>query len=231
MRLDKDIAVWQAALNTAEEQHGACRVRLDALDTERAELVEEMQRLERVMESVRPLTASHPLDEINRFLHEFTPDPESSLADACRSILVIADRYMTPMEIRDVLEASNYDLNQHPNPLASIHGILKRFEESGEVSNVSLGNKASYRIAPPRREYIRNVVEGVPPADASVSGKKLPEWYKKLGEAGGITIPHPSHVNRNEQKPKPNPKKKGGAKRKFIVRGRKLVPSGDKETS
>jgi hypothetical protein len=147
MRLDKDKEIWQTALKTAEEQHQACKVRLDALDVERSELVQEMQRLERAMDSIRPFTSDHPLDDLNKFVEEFSPDPDSGLADACRNVLAAAQRFMMPIEIRDILEASNYDLTQHSNPLASIHGILKRFDESGEVTMVLIGNKASYRIA------------------------------------------------------------------------------------
>src|SRR5688572_1103345 len=129
MRLDKDVEVWRAALKTAEEQYEACQTRLNALDGERVELLEEMKRLQQAISAITPLAAEHPEDALNKFLTEYTPDADSGLADAIREVLNTSQRYMTAIEIRDVLEASRYDLAQHSNALASIHGILKRFDE------------------------------------------------------------------------------------------------------
>ena len=165
MRLDKDIEVWRAALKTAEEQYEACQTRLNALDVERADLLEEMKRLQQAISAITPLASEHPEDVLSKWLTAYTPDPDSGLADAIREVLNTSQRYMTAIEIRDVLEASKYDLTQHSNPLASIHGILKRFEDSGEVSMVAIGSKSSYRIAarkpnfPPPRRRLPN--EGV----------------------------------------------------------------------
>ena len=66
---------------------------------------------------------------------------------------------------------------------------------------VQIGNKTSYRLAPPRRDHVRSVVETVPPADISVSSKKSPAWHETLKEAGGFEI-------------KDNLKKRGGTKRR-----------------
>lgn len=190
MRLPEDIAVWQAALKTAEEQYEACQTRLNALDGERAELQEEMKRLREAINAIAPLASEHPADELNKFLTEFTPEPDGGLADAIRQVLLSAQRYMTAIEIRDVLEASQYDLSQHSNPLASIHGVLKRFEESDEAQTVPVGSKTAYRIRgkttmpPPRR---RLPSEGVtvtepllpPPTRRKNSFQELAESAKK----------------------------------------------------
>jgi len=159
MRSPKDLEVWKAALRTAHERREACRTKLNALDAERAEYAAEIMQLELLINHLTPFTTEHPMDELDRFLEEFVPDADSGgLADACRKVLSNAKRYMTPVEIRDVLEASKYDLTQHNNPLASIHGILKRFEESGEAWTLPNGNKTSYKLAEggmlrPRAEY------------------------------------------------------------------------------
>lgn len=167
MRLAKDKEVWEAALKTAEEQYGACQTRLNALDVERAELLEEMKRLQQAISAITPLASEHPEDVLNKFLAEYTPSPDGGLADAIREVLNTSQRYMTAIEIRDVLEASKYDLTQHTNPLASIHGILKRFEDSGEVSMASIGSKSSYRIATRKPQR-----------------KPIPAWYKSLVSSG-----------------------------------------------
>ncbi len=43
---------------------------------------------------------------------------------------------MSPIEIRGALEQGGYDLSQHANALASIHGVLKRLAEGGEVESL-----------------------------------------------------------------------------------------------
>jgi hypothetical protein len=174
MRMAKDKEVWEAALKTAEEQYQACETRLNALDVERTELLEEMKRLEQAISAITPLTTEHPADALNRFLTEFTPEPDGGLADAIRQALISSQRYMTAIEIRDMLEASQYDLNQHSNPLASIHGILKRFEDSGEVSIAAIGSKSSYRIAARKPSF------GPPRRRLQTQQKPMPEWYKQL---------------------------------------------------
>jgi hypothetical protein len=187
-RPDKDLEVWQVAFRTAEEQYEACRIRLDALDIERAELVEEMNRLRRAMESMAPFLLKHPLDEINQFLIDYTPPTDVRLTDACRALLEASRRFMTPIEVRDALEASKYDLTQHSNPLASIHGVLKRFVASGEAQQIETGSKTSYKLMPRKQNLV--------PLGKRVEArliKQRPEWAKYLAENGGIIVANPPY--------------------------------------
>lgn len=187
-REDKDIEVWQAAFETAEEQYEACRTRLDALDVERAELVEEMNRLRRAMNSMSPFLLKHPLDEINQFLIDYTPPTDVRLADACRALLEASKRFMTPIEVRDALESSKYDLSQHSNPLASIHGVLKRFVASGEAQHLETGSKASYKLTPRKPDLIqlgKRVEERLI--------KHRPDWAKYLAENGRLIVANPPY--------------------------------------
>jgi hypothetical protein len=154
---ERDKEYWIDALKNAHERLGARRIRLDALDVERGELTNEILQLEKLIQSIEPFTTDRPLDVINKICEEFTIEPDEGLADACRRVLHTTQRYMTPQEIRDILEASNYDLKQHNNPLASIHGILKRFDQSGEVSSMSHGSKTVYRIHPSNRAVIGSI--------------------------------------------------------------------------
>ena len=48
---------------------------------------------------------------------------------------------MTARAVRDSLEISGYNLKQHGNPLASIHGVLKRLADSGEAEQIEAGAK------------------------------------------------------------------------------------------
>jgi hypothetical protein len=52
---------------------------------------------------------------------------------------------MTARGIRDSLAVSGYNLEQHSNPLASIHGVLKRLAERGDVEQLEAEGKTRYR--------------------------------------------------------------------------------------
>ena len=67
--------------------------------------------------------------------------------DAVRKVLRERDKYMTPVEVRDALEGSGFPLSDYTSPLASIHKILGRLEDSGEAKpsvSVTTG-KTGYR--------------------------------------------------------------------------------------
>jgi hypothetical protein len=63
----------------------------------------------------------------------YEPTVPIGLTDACRLVLRNAEIPLTALEIRDRLKAIGVDLDKYSNPLASIHTVLKRMHESGEV--------------------------------------------------------------------------------------------------
>jgi hypothetical protein len=176
---------WSEALNKAKEQLATLLARLDTLDAEREVIVNEVVQLEQAIKSLSPLTSDRPADNINAVLIENVP--ELTLADACREVLKKNDRYMTPIEIRDTLAASGFELNNHTNPLASIHGVLKRIAGSGdaekhEKNGVTMykWNSAKYEVRVPTKFYgggmpVRNVVQEIADALASGKGKSQPQ--------------------------------------------------------
>ena len=64
-----------------------------------------------------------------------------SLADACRAVLKGNTTYMSPTEVRDGVVALGYLMAQHKNPMASIHSVLKRLEQSGNASTTTTRTK------------------------------------------------------------------------------------------
>lgn len=131
--MSKDgIDYWTQVQDAARKRHEAARIRLDALDAEREEITNEVVQLEQLIKSVAPFTSASPLEQGIVFLIDNAAD--LTLADACRRTLKNNSRYMKPKEIRFVLEASGLDLKaNYTNPLAGIHGVLKRMVASGEV--------------------------------------------------------------------------------------------------
>ena len=178
---------WLGVKANAAKQLAERRVRYNALEIRRDELASEIVQLEQLIKSIAPLASESlltgPLEALDAFLDDFAPD--GNLADACRLVLSQSQRFMTPIEIRNILEASKYDLTQHPNPLASIHGILKRFEESGEVTMVAIGDKASYRIAA-RRPQRRGGLASLRTVPTEEDAQAWVESEKRRAEARAI---------------------------------------------
>jgi hypothetical protein len=64
----------------------------------------------------------------------YEPTVPLGLTDACRLVLRNATQPMTALEVRERLASIGVDLEKHSNPLASIHTVLKRLHEAGELA-------------------------------------------------------------------------------------------------
>ena len=69
--------------------------------------------------------------------------------DAVRMILRDASRPLRPRQVRDRLEAFGYDKLPKDNPMATVHGILKRLVVTGDVKDVVEDKKTAYRLVTP----------------------------------------------------------------------------------
>lgn len=63
----------------------------------------------------------------------YEPTVQLGLTDACRMVLRNAVQPLTALEIRDRLTAVGLDMDRYSNALASIHTVLKRMHEAGEL--------------------------------------------------------------------------------------------------
>ena len=144
-------------------------------DEERRRATHEMLKAQAAIKALYALATDEPL--------EFT----GSLADACRAVLG-EGKPLTPLEVRKGIVALGYNLTKHKNPQASIHSVLKRLVESGDLKHVTASvtdddgttiGKAAYQwvqravrkrrrsasaVAPP-------IVSGIGGIDFSVLGK------------------------------------------------------------
>ena len=100
-------------------------------------------RLAQVAESVGTLTR----------LCGYTPTVAYGLTDACKTSLRCGGAPMTPLEVRDRLQSTGFDINRYSNPLAAIHTVLRRLTESGDVRRRVSGSKGvtyEFRAPEPR---------------------------------------------------------------------------------
>jgi len=103
---------YRAALEAAVEEYEQVGAERRALDDRLAHLAQTIGTLSRRL----GLEPTVPL----------------GLTDACRLVLR-GGRPLTPVEVRDALQAIGLDLSIYTNELAAIHTILKRLNEAGEI--------------------------------------------------------------------------------------------------
>jgi len=98
-------------------------------------------RLAQVAESVGTLTR----------LCGYTPTVPYGLTEACKTSLRCAGAPMTPVEVRDRLLSTGFDIARYSNPLAAIHTVLRRLTASGEVRRrpASRVRGVAYEFRPP----------------------------------------------------------------------------------
>jgi len=88
---------------------------------------------------------------------------QSTLADEIRTILKAASpECLRPRHVRDALARLGHDLTQYQNPQATIHMVLKRMAESGEVQEIPIPGigKKTYRMSGPNPAASLRVEQG-----------------------------------------------------------------------
>jgi hypothetical protein len=93
----------------------------EKLSAERAELD---GRLAQLKHSIAALTK----------LCGYEPSVPLGLTDACRLVLRNSVTPLTALEVRDRLGAIGVDLAKYSNPLASIHTVINRMHDAGEIA-------------------------------------------------------------------------------------------------
>ena len=104
---------YKRALDAAVREYERATAEHAALET----------RLAQLKQSIATLTK----------LCGYEPTVQFGLTEACRMVLRNAKRPLTAPDVRDRLVAIGLDMDRYSNPLASIHSVLKRMHEAGEV--------------------------------------------------------------------------------------------------
>jgi hypothetical protein len=144
----------------------------------------------------------------------------STLADEIRSLLKSAwPGYLRPNWIKNNLATLGHDLSKYQNPQASIHMVLKRMVESGEVTEATIpdgpdAGKQTYRIVGPENWNKQ--------ADATNSLAHIVERRKQAEE----------ERRRKDAAGRPGPPRRGGTgivSRDDVKKGLDIMKSRQKE--
>lgn len=183
---------WKQALEEARSRREVLLDRRVNLSEKLTNIDEELGQLDQVISSLIPLAGETSVAGFSRFLEDLA---NIGLADACRAVLqATPDRFLSPVAIKKTLEEQGYDLKQHNNVLASIHGVLKRLVESGEaIKSASMGGTSIYKWNPVRQPKL-----DLGKSEQSVAPRQRP----------AIIVPSPKIDPNTSIKIEPRPKKK-----------------------
>ncbi len=98
------------------------------------------------------------------------------VTDAIRAVIGEATHPVTPVQVRDRLLAYGYDKLPPGNPMAAIHGVLRRLLNSREIVPMVLGGKKVYRrLIQSERDMIPPGQIGAMTGSAIVFGRNKPK--------------------------------------------------------
>jgi hypothetical protein len=145
---------------------------LDAAVREYEALIAEHAALE-----ARIAQLQHSIGALTK-LCGYEPTVPFGLTDACRLVLRNADAPLTALEIRDRLKVIGVDLGNHSNPLASIHTVLKRMRDAGELKEGE------------RDETSRTAYSFVLPVGTAIAlGPRRRDWQRRRNPGEGLCPP------------------------------------------
>ncbi len=131
-----------------------CSQRLRKLVANREKLNLEIERISELVIANANFLPEEERAEQLRQLDDLVADPPG-FTDSVRKVLR-ANRWSaaTAIAVRDMLAKAGFNLSAYTNPLASIHTILKRLAERGEVTASTNDGQISYRwkADAPRKE-------------------------------------------------------------------------------
>ena len=64
---------------------------------------------------------------------QFVEEDALGLTDAIRQAFKTAEKQLTPLDIRERLEQLGYDTDKYGNVMASIHTVIRRLADNGEI--------------------------------------------------------------------------------------------------
>jgi hypothetical protein len=155
---------------------------IESLEIQQEDVERRLARLKQALLGLAPLAEDSPPGLTGLMGESITAAVEAmSITDAARQILQAATTPLAPTEIKQQLLNMGKDLSKQKNVMASIHSMLKRLLESGEIETTN--NGLAYQWKGVRR---------FPRSDQSAKMEALRQRRVAAGRTGGRIPPPPS---------------------------------------
>jgi hypothetical protein len=134
---------YKKAFNSALEELATLAKRRTLLKKELLDLEDRMEKLRQGAVGLASLAnvEFHEIKENYPDLFEDEIDPRMGITDAVRETLRASQGWLTPVDVRNRLYLMIPAIASHKNPLASIHAVLRRLVDKGEVVSGSDAEK------------------------------------------------------------------------------------------
>jgi hypothetical protein len=131
----------------------------------------------------------------------------SGFTDTIREIFRTHPTGLTPTKVRDKLVEAGFDLSAQSNPMASIHSVIRRLIEAGQIRANGDADIGGYIwVEPLRLRTMRSPLETAMQLNATPTGNSQGDFNPKLG------YPNPTNTQRKVRKPTVPPPPTGGDK-------------------
>ena len=114
---------------------------LRGLFRKREEMERQIARLQQTILAVGRVCEPDPTHNAKAQARNSTTRNGLGLTDAVRTALMSSRKPLDAIEIRDMLETVGYDPGSSPHTLISIHTVLRRLSQSGDVKTVGVKEK------------------------------------------------------------------------------------------
>lgn len=131
--------------NPYKEALSVAQSELIELNRQREELDQRIARLRETVFSLSQLVRE--TSDLEELSDEDSAHITSDIGftDSIREVLKAGGTWMTPIHVRDGLLRTGYPLDTYTNPLASIHTVLKRLVNRGEIEVFNADEATFYR--------------------------------------------------------------------------------------
>jgi hypothetical protein len=142
-------ATYKVALDQTLEQLAKALARRERLQLTQAKWDSHIDDLQDAAEALGRLCGIDPTKQHPELFPE-DAEPEVGFTDAVREVFRNADeRFLyQPISVREKLKEMGFPIAKYKNPLASIHTILKRLVEHGEIIRVDFEGSSRYGKIP-----------------------------------------------------------------------------------
>jgi hypothetical protein len=174
----------KTALDQSLQKLGELTWKKITLNMQMAAVDQEIAKLRPKIIGLAALSDEPPKDELfDLFIQETAG---KGLTDSIKDALMGADDFMTPIQVRDALIRTGYEITgKYANPLAVIHNLLKRLAASKKLITRTAGSGTEYKWNPNpplTRRQARLLKERRPEWFKHMIGKREPNYFQKLAE-------------------------------------------------
>ena len=143
LAINLDMCVYSMGMNRTSYKQALADAQkeLQELFRKREDMERQIARLRQSIVAISRLCEPDATRNPRAHVRETTSREGIGLTDAVRTALMVSRTPLNATQVRDTLENVGYDPGASPNTLVSIHTVLGRLAQSGELKEVGIKHK------------------------------------------------------------------------------------------